>query len=120
MGWSDVRPPKKPPLGEWEAYSSGEQYRGWLLRCGALFISHIRLSNCRYYVWFNGEALGPRDTLDEAQGLAERAIVERVREMLPGYRVIHARVMRRDGVREEETGSGAPPFRVVPGGADRS
>lgn len=114
MGWSHIPPPKPPPLGEWEAFDCGMDYHGWLLRCGSLFVGHIRLAGGEYYVSFNGKALGPRKSLNEAKDMVERLIIARVREMLPGYRIIYARVMRRDGKPPDDPPpSGAPQLRTV-------
>lgn len=77
MAWNTPDPPKPP--GELHEYSAGMDYRGWTLDCGKLFAG----------------ALPVVKNLHAAQLAAEREIVRRVREMLPAYRAVFARLERR-------------------------
>ena len=114
MGWSQIPPPKPPVLGAWEAYDYGIDYHGWVLKCGPLFHGHIHLAGGNYYSQLNGRAMPERKSLAEAQDAIERAIIARVREMLPAYRIIYGRVMHRDGKPPDDPPpAGAPKLRAV-------
>ena len=109
MGWNQIPPPKPPPLGEWEAFSYGRDYHAWTLRCGGMFWAHIHLGGGIYYPQLNGSALDLAKSIDDAKDAVERAIIARVREMLPAYRVVYGRVMHRDGKPPDEPPPVGPP-----------
>ncbi|HZQ40182.1 MAG TPA: hypothetical protein VFA87_05300 [Rhizomicrobium sp.] len=109
MGWNGYPPPKPPPLGEWETYDCGSDYHGWTLKCGTLFYGQIHLAGGSYFVQLNGRALDSAKSLDEAKDAVERAIIARVRAMLPAYRVVYGRVMHRDGKPPDEPPPVGPP-----------
>lgn len=115
MGWGDVKPPKPPPLGAWEVISYGRDYHAWILRCGPMFWGHITQAKGEYFSTLNGQATGVSDKLERAQDAVERAIIARVREMLPAYRVIYGRVMHRDGRPPDDPPPGGAALRLVPG-----
>lgn len=93
MAWNTPSPPTPP--GDWQEYSAGMDYRGWTLDCGKLFHVHITAKGGSFYTDFNAGALPVVKNLQVAQQAAEREIVRRVREMLPAYRAVFARLERR-------------------------
>jgi hypothetical protein len=95
MGWNDIPKPKPTPPGEWEEFTYGVNYHGWILRCGPGFDVHITRNGGQYYTTLNGGGLPIQTTLLQAQVSAELAIVTGVREMLPGYKVIVQRLEAR-------------------------
>lgn len=89
MGWKDIPKTTPTPPGEWEAFTYGTDYRGWLLRCGPGFVVHITRGGDQYFTTFNGGTnLGAQNTLLQAQVAAELAIVNSIRQMLPSYKAI--------------------------------
>lgn len=78
--------------GEWTAYAHGDGYRAFWLNCGKLFVAHIITSGGRTYTDLNGRTLTGADTVEDAMRMVEREVVSQVREMLPAYKAIHARV----------------------------
>jgi hypothetical protein len=95
MGWNDIPKPKPTLPGEWEAFMYGTDYRGWILRCGPGFNVQIHRSGDQYFTSFNSVGLQVQGTLLQAQVAAELAIVNGIREMLPGYKVIVERLEAR-------------------------
>jgi hypothetical protein len=95
MGWKDIPPPKPTPPGEWEAFSYGSNYRGWILRCGPAFNAHITASENKFYTMFNSDGRSVQANLARAQAAVEEEIINSVRVMLPAYRVIFERVEKR-------------------------
>lgn len=90
--WKDIPKPKPTPPGEWEAFSYGNDYRGWVLRCGPGFDAHITSGGDKFYTILNGKGLAIQDSLVKAQVAVEHSIVNSMREMLPGYKVIVERL----------------------------
>ena len=78
--------------GEWTAFAHGDGYRAYWLACGMLFSANISEGGGRIFVQLNGRTLTGALTLEEAMQLVEREVVRQVRDMLPAYRAIHARV----------------------------
>ena len=96
--------PKKPVApGEWEPWIF-DLTKGWTLKLLPLFAAQIRqrddfkpyggTGRCRVFEFeINGHfIIGNRPTLEEAQRAVEQHIVTLMRQALPGYRIIHARV----------------------------
>jgi hypothetical protein len=95
MGWEDRRVARKAPSpGEWVAYNYGKGIRGWHLECGGMFHADIWLGAKGYLVTLNMHPLGSGRDVDALKKIAERAIAERVRNMLPAYKVIHQRATK--------------------------
>lgn len=94
MGWSQVKPPPAPPPGKWERWSYGKDIQGWALKCGPMFWADIRKvgEHGNYYAMLNSDPLGNDPDPKVLMVQIEREIVRRVREMLPAYRVIFARI----------------------------
>jgi hypothetical protein len=90
MAWNTPPPPDPP--GAWTSYSCGTDYKGWALSGGSLFHVRISWSRGKYFTQFNSGSLPVTGELAAAQKAAEREIVRRVRDMLPSYRAIFARV----------------------------
>ena len=90
MGWEAVKP--KPPPGEWVAYSHGRDLRGWHLDCGGMFHADSGPGARGYLVTLNMHPLTDGHDIEALKRVAEQAIVDRMRHMLPTYKVIHARV----------------------------
>jgi hypothetical protein len=80
--------PNPTPPGEWEAFTYGHTYRGWILRCGPAMIGQVPSSGGKFYCELNHDGMGPRDTLEEAKSAIEEAIITGVREMLLAYKVV--------------------------------
>ncbi len=95
MAWNQIPPPKPTPPGEWEAFSYGKDYRGWILRCGPAFHAHITSCGGGFYTEFNLKPLQVQKELAKAQAAVEEKIINNVRAMLPAYKVIFERVERR-------------------------
>jgi len=95
MTWGRIPPPTPTPPGEWEAFSYGSDYRGWILRCGPAFHAQITSGAGNFYTEFNSKPLAVQKNLERAQAAVEEKIVNDVRAMLPAYRVIFERVERR-------------------------
>jgi hypothetical protein len=95
MTWGRVPPPKPTPPGDWEHFSYGSDYKGWVLRCGPAFHAQITGGGNQYYTMFNSQSLQVQQSLPRAQAAVEEKIVNDVRAMLPAYRVIFDRVERR-------------------------
>ncbi len=92
MHSATAAPTTTPPTpGEWVAYSYGKDIRGWHLYCGGMFHADIGPGPKGYLVTLNMHPSGDRRDADELKHLAERAIVDRIRHMLPAYKVIHVR-----------------------------
>jgi len=95
MTWKDIPKPVPTPPGEWEAFSYGNDYFGWVLRCGPAFLVHIHQAGGSFYTTINNKALPVRKTGEDARLAAELAIIQKVRLMLPCYKVICERVAKR-------------------------
>jgi hypothetical protein len=96
MNWSRIPPPKPTPPGEWESFSCGNEYRGWVLRCGPAFYAQIHAhAGKEFFSAVNTQALPVQSDLGRAQAAVEEKIVNSVRAMLPAYKVIFERVERR-------------------------
>ena len=102
MGWNDVKCTPPPP-GEWTAYSYGKDIRGWHLDCGGMFHADIGPGSNGYVVTLNMHPLGGGWDVDELKRVAERAIVQRIRHMLPAYKTIHARVTKGVAAQQEKS-----------------
>jgi len=102
MTWSRIPPPKPTPPGEWEAFTYGSDYRGWILRCGPAFDAHIHQQGGgdKYFTMLNGKARNIQTSLTKAQAAVEEEIINSVRVMLPAYKVIFERVQQR-GLQEK-------------------
>lgn len=83
----------KSKLGEWERWEYGKDRRGWTLDCGGMFHADVGPGPKGYVVTLNLHPIGRGDDPEALKRLAERQIVERVRHMLPAYRIVHARVV---------------------------
>jgi hypothetical protein len=70
--------------------------RGWSLRCWPVFDAQVRYEKHlkTFALDINGVHLARGDILDGIQRAAEQEIVRRIRDMLPAYRVIHARASK--------------------------
>jgi hypothetical protein len=78
--------------GEWTAYAHGEGNRAFWLPCGRVFVGYVQHAGGRIYCNLNGDLIRGAETVEQAMQMVEREIVCQVREMLPAYRAIHARV----------------------------
>ena len=83
----------EPKPGVWQRWDYGKDRRGWSLDCGGMFHADVGPGTKGYVVTLNLHPIGRGDDPEALKRLAERHIVERVRFMLPAYRVIHERVM---------------------------
>jgi hypothetical protein len=95
VGWDAVTT-KQPPPGAWVEYRYGADVRGWHLGCGGTFYADIGQCAKGYSVTLNMHVLTTGQNANDLKRVAERAIVDRVRNMLPAYKVIHARVKNGD------------------------
>jgi hypothetical protein len=97
MGWNDIPKPKQTSPGDWEDFSS-VNFQTWVLRCGPGLLAQIKQSGGLFYTEVNENRFGAEKTLADAQRVAENAIVEHVKKMLPPYKAI----MERAAVRASE------------------
>lgn len=94
MGWGDIPKPKQTPPGEWEDFSS-VNFQAWVLRCGPGVLAQIKQAGGLFYAEVNENRFGAQRTLADAQHVAENAIIEHVKKLLPPYKVIMERAMAR-------------------------
>lgn len=94
MGWGDIPKPKQTPPGEWEDFSS-VNFQTWVLRCGPGLLAQIKQSGGLFYTDVNEHRFGAEKTLSDAKRVAEKAIIEHVKKMLPPYKVIMERALAR-------------------------
>lgn len=95
MGWKDIPKPKPIPPGQWEEFSYGHDYRGWVLRCPPAFHAHITLSGGDCLLSMNAAGGGRYGSLDASKAAAELAIVTTMRETLPVYKMLVERAEQR-------------------------
>lgn len=93
--WGNKRP-EEP--GVWKAWECAGVL-GWTLKCLPVFQAEIRYEAYpkAYFLCINDVAMGQSKELEPLQDRAEREMIARVRGMLPAYRVIHERIMKRQG-----------------------
>ncbi len=91
MAWNDIPKPRQTPPGEWEDFCT-VNFQTWVLRCGPSLLAQIRQSGGLFYASVNENNFGAERTLASAQNVAERAVIEHVRKMLPPYKIIVERM----------------------------
>ena len=94
MGCQSEFKPSPPKPGAWEKWSYGHDIQGWSLRCGPMFFADVRRVGAtgNYYATLNSDVLGNDADPQKLMRLVDGEIVRRVRELVPAYRVVHARV----------------------------
>lgn len=99
MGWqsSSVSPPP-PKQGVWEHWTYGKDIQGWSLRCGPMFFADIRRIGDygNYYATLNSDVLGNDPNPQTLMKKVDREIIRRMREAIPAYKILHARVIGRN------------------------
>jgi hypothetical protein len=95
MAWNDPSPP--PKQGVWKHWTYGKDIQRWALRCGPMFYADIRRIGefGNYYAMLNSDSMANDPSPKLLQQRIEVEIVRRVRLMLPVYRIIHARAMKK-------------------------
>jgi hypothetical protein len=82
--------------GEWDEWTYGIHMKGWNLECGKLKADIQQTSpGAPYYLSINLHPLASGTDLEALKHAAEAHIAERIRAVLPAYRLIRLRMRKR-------------------------